>query len=223
MTTLGAQIISNKPDRMRNTILWLRNLGIFDEIVAVADIDNGTEVIESAKLADRYVTQVFRHQEEAIDTAISLSTTDWMVRIDDDERMGVNFRDRARILMQDNDVDVYWFPRAWLYKDNKHFLSDVPWYPDYQPRLFRRGHLKASAGVHVHPAAIGNSRIENYVNIFHYLLIDFTYEQRLEKCKDYAQMMGFSLDEFLKGYGMFYLPEKYGDNFTLLEITEEIC
>lgn len=219
MTTLGAQVISNKPEKLRDTITWLRSLNVFDEIVAIADTNKDRDAW-GAKLADKYTTMVIQHQEEAIDAVINLSTTDWMFRIDDDERMGINFKDKVRELIE-RDVDCYWFPRMWLYKDTSHFLGQLPWYPDYQPRLFRRGSVKGSEGVHVHPIINGKSATEDSINTFHYLLVDTTYEQRLEKCKEYARIMHFTLDEFLSGYGMFYVPEKYGDNFIVSELLEQ--
>ena len=220
MVTLGAQIISDKPQKMRSSIVWMRSLGIFDEIVAVADVDRGDEILESAKLADKYIPMTFEHQEEAIKASIDLSTTDWMFRIDDDELMGQRFIKGVRNLVENPTADCYWFPRMWLFKDSQHFLSGPPWYPDSQLRLFRRGSIEPASGVHVHPTVLGTSTSVNY-NIFHYLLLDTNYEQRVEKCKEYARLMNFTLDMFLNGFGLFYIPEHFG-NFAVDEIVEEL-
>lgn len=222
MTTLGAQIISDKPEKMRDTILWLRSLNLFDEIVAVADVDNGLDIIESAKLADRYTTLKFEHQEQAIDTAISLSTTDWQFRIDDDERMGARFKEYARYLLNHNDVDVYWFPRMWIYPDEKHFLTNPLWYPDIQPRLWRKGFLKATPGIHMHPTTKGANEINYGINIFHYILIQNTYEQRIQRCEMQAKMLGITLEQYKPGMATYYLPEDHKDMATIGGLLEEL-
>jgi hypothetical protein len=220
MPTLGAQIISDNPVRMLSTIVWLRSLKLFDEVIAVADIDKGNDIIESATFADRYTTLSFEHQEEAIDTAINMSTTDWMFRIDDDELMGSNFISGVRKLVENPTHDSYWFPRMWLYKDSRHFIASSPNYPDHQIRLFKKGSLRATKGTHMHPTTIGTSSTISF-HIFHYLLLDTTYEERVEKCKNYARLMGISIDDFLAGFGKFYLPEKY-DDLDIKEIVEEL-
>lgn len=221
MTTLGAQIISDKPEKMKSTIEWLRNLNIFDEIVAVADNDKGDEIIESAKLADKYTTLKFDHQEQAIDLAISLSTTDWQFRIDDDERMGQNFKTHILGLI-DRDIDVYWFNRMWLYPDEKHFLNNPLWYPDPQPRLWRKGYLRATPGVHMHPTTSGKNVISEYINIFHYILIQNTYEQRIERCRMQANMLGITLEQYKPGMATFYLPEDHPEMATTALLLEEL-
>lgn len=221
MTTLGAQIISDKPEKMKGTILWLKGLNIFDQVCAVADIDKGMDIVESAKLADKYTTQMFEHQEQAIDTAISICDADWQFRIDDDERMGVNFlRDVCELIKLD--VDVFWFNRMWLYPDDKHFIVSLPWYPDAQPRLWRKGFLKATPGVHMHPTTKGKNVTIERINIFHYVLIDNTYEERIERCKMQAAFLNQTLDQYRKG-GMagYYLPEDYINQVEIRPILEE--
>lgn len=221
MTTLGAQVISDKPGRLRDTIKYLRSLKVFDEIVAVADVDNGDEILNSAKLADRYSTLKFEHQEQAIDEAIKLSTTDWMFRIDDDEKMGVNFKNEVHSLINNPGFDVYWFPRAWLYPDDAHYLANGPWYPDEQPRLWRKGFMKGNGGVHSHPTTFGRQTIHWNCNIFHYLLIDTTYEQRIQRCEMHSKLLGISLKDYKPNLGVYYLPEEHKNYAVILKTAEE--
>ena len=87
MVTFGAQIISENADLLSDTIDWLRNTKLFDEIVAIGDLDNGSDILFSAKKADKYALMSISTQEKYLDKLEMLSTTDWRFRIDDDERI----------------------------------------------------------------------------------------------------------------------------------------
>jgi hypothetical protein len=52
-------------------------------------------------------------------------------------------------LVSATDVVQYWLPRRWLYPDTRWFLSDAPWWPDFQVRLMRNdATLAARAELH---------------------------------------------------------------------------
>jgi hypothetical protein len=218
--TLGGLIISENKELLKLTIEYLRGLKIFDEIVVVADTDNGIDIEESAKLADKYLLRTFDTPEKAIDDLCSLSTCDWQFRLDDDELVGENILNNLRYFVETADKDVYWLPRMWLWPDKDHFLNCYHWYPDHQIRLWKKGHLKAEIGVHMHPRPLGTSGILPY-HLYHLVLLQRSYDERLHRCRHHADMMGIKFEHFLKGIGLFYLPE-HTNNLIISELTERI-
>jgi len=216
--TLGGLIISENKGLLKKTINYLRQLDIFDEIVCVADTDNGNDIEDSAKLADKYLLKSFEAPERAIDDLCSLSTCDWQFRLDDDELVGENFLN-IKSFLETADKDNYWLPRMWSWKDSDHFLNCYHWYPDHQIRLWRKGFLKAEAGVHMHPRGLGKSGTLPY-HLIHLVLLQRSYDERLHRCRHHAQMMRIQFEHFLKGIGLFYLPE-HTENLVISENIEK--
>src|SRR4030042_6350456 len=102
----------------------------------------------------------------------------------------------------------------WPYPDNSNFLNCHHWYPDYQVRLWRKDHLKAELWYHTHPRVIGTSGTIDW-NLFHYILINRTYEERLERCRIHSSLMGIPYEGFITGIGLFYLPENIKDRLII--------
>ncbi|MDX6203540.1 MAG: hypothetical protein QOJ83_3040, partial [Frankiales bacterium] len=62
---------------------------------------------------------------------------DWIFRIDSDEVPSQRLLDELPAQLAARDVVQYWHPRRWLFPDTSEWLSDPPWFPDYQVRLVR--------------------------------------------------------------------------------------
>ncbi|MDX6254818.1 MAG: hypothetical protein QOJ11_1152 [Frankiales bacterium] len=62
---------------------------------------------------------------------------DWIFRIDSDEVPSQLLLDELQAQLAARDVVQYWHPRRWLFPDTSEWLSDPPWFPDYQVRLVR--------------------------------------------------------------------------------------
>lgn len=220
MVTLTAQIISENKDKLNFTINYLRKLNIFDEIAVVADLDNGDDIEDIAKLADKYYLMNMLAPEQAINKINEISSGDWNFRIDDDELIGDVFFTNIKDFIQNAEKDSYWMPRMWSWPDKYHFLNCYHWYPDYQIRLWKKGHLKAVSGFHMHPNPIGSSGTLMY-HLFHLTLIQNNYESRLLKCRHHSELMGIPFEHFLKGIGLFYLPEDI-DNLIISDPLERM-
>lgn len=60
----------------------------------------------------------------------------WILVLDTDERLSKEMMQAIPKLIQDKNIDGYWFRRRWYY-DKTHYLKHGLFYPDYQLRLFR--------------------------------------------------------------------------------------
>lgn len=60
----------------------------------------------------------------------------WILVLDTDEMLSKEAMQAIPKLIQDKNIDGYWFRRRWYY-DKTHYLKHGLFYPDYQLRLFR--------------------------------------------------------------------------------------
>lgn len=221
MTTLCGAIVSDDKIELKNTIEYMRRLGVFDEIVVVADTDKGIDIEESASLADKYLLKSLETVEEAIDDINNMTSCDWLFRLDDDERVGIRFRDEMKYFLASVEMDAFWMPRFWLWPDKGNFLDCHPWYPDQQLRLWRKNHLKVRIWWHTAPTPVGKVSHISW-HLYHLVLLTKTYEERVERCQLYARKMGIPYAEFLHGIGSFYLPELSKKELDIDRLTEEM-
>lgn len=217
MQTLGAVIVSEHADLLESVLLWMRDTELFDQIVAVADVKGGPDTERVAhELADISTVMNVPHQGAVLDAAFLLCNTDWVFRMDDDERMGTLFVEGVRNLIERDMHDVYHFPRYWLWPDTTHYISNGCWVynEDRQTRLWKRGCVGSQGSIDpgaVHVDLVPKPNSRTAVNaldwhIFHYVLLT-PYEERLKKVARYAQIENVPLGDYRKRIGQFYLPE----------------
>jgi hypothetical protein len=213
MKTLGLICVSTHADLLDSLLKWAKWTQVFDEITIVADSDGGPEVEKVTKeYTNNYIVKKVNYIEEALQDVINLSHTDWQFKIDDDERMGECFIDDIRNFIETTKFDSIWFPRAWLYPDKEHFISNSYWYPDNQPRLWKQGTARGIPELHQYPSLSSNYTILDW-NIYHFALLE-SMEYRLKKCQAYADIWKMSLENYKSTYGSYLLPE-YKDSSKL--------
>lgn len=122
----------------RRIAACLDSLSWADEVVV---IDSGSQD-RTAEIAQACGAKVYHHIWEGYSVqknyALSLTTKDWVVHLDADERVTPELRDEIlRVVADRNAADGYYIPRLnhWLGNPIRH----SGWYPDYALRLFRRG------------------------------------------------------------------------------------
>jgi hypothetical protein len=221
LVTISGQIISENTIELRSTIHYLRRLNLFDEIVCIADTDKDSDIDEAAKLADKYLLRNFYTPEQVIDELNGLASCDWNFRLDDDEKLGETFVKELKLRLETAEDDAYWMPRMWLWPTYGTFLNCYHWYADAQVRLWKKGHLKAEMGVHMHPRVVGTSNSWG-AHLFHLVLMNKTYEERVARCKNHAKLMGIPYDAFIKGIGLFYLPEHIESKLIIQDCIERM-
>jgi len=183
--TLALVVISNKAHNLKTLIQWARQSGLFNQIIAIADADaNDPELNKVAQLADICeILPVKGYIETVLNHACSLAQTDWILRLDCDERLG-NWAKQELPKCLNGKYDYYWMPRYWLYQDAQHHISNIY---EYQLRLFRRGYVTHPDHVHFSPIGKGEQGQANF-HIFHFDLLWTTEEERREKMQRYQSV-----------------------------------
>lgn len=159
-----------------------KNLHWVDEMIIV-DMHSSDQ---TRKIIKKYTNKIFLFRKSYIVEAvrnfsISKTTQKWILIIDADERMPEGAEKIIRKLIEDKNVDGYWFPRK-QYINEKTYLKHGYFYPDLQLRLFRNnGKIKYSGVIHEQPfipkertkiinelQVIHNSSHTKYDSIFHF-------------------------------------------------------
>jgi hypothetical protein len=111
-----------------------------DEIVVGVDSASDDRTLEVARArADRVF--LFEHPgtpEPARLLFLEQATGDWILLLDDDERAEEGFGPLMPQLLGDDRYTHYAFPRKWMVPGSaKRYVRTLPWFPDWQVRLFR--------------------------------------------------------------------------------------
>lgn len=141
----------NVADTLEKT---LKSIKFADEIVVV-DMESSDETLDIAK---KYKARVFKHEDvgyadPARNFAISKAKYDWILVVDADE---VITKELSKIILETikaEKADIYHFPRK-NFVFNK-WIKKTGWWPDYQPRLFKKGTVSWAVGVHRLPDMTG--------------------------------------------------------------------
>jgi hypothetical protein len=143
------------------------------EIVVGVDASSSDDTFE---VATRHADVVFRFEhtgiaEHARLVPLELATGDWILWLDDDERMDAAFRELLPGLLSDHRYTHYWFLRKWLVEgDPPAYLDALPWALDWQLRLFRndRRLVWIPPKAHHSYSVIGTGCYEERAAIVHY-------------------------------------------------------
>lgn len=136
---------------------------------------HGEAAVQAAgRYAAKQVAVEGTYLEEMLDTALAACTGDYILRMDDDERISPALEDwlaRGRYRKHPG----WYFPRVHLWPDEEHFIHTAPFFPDYQGRLAipsqssRAVRLHAGPSHQVYPASCA---------IEHLCFLVKTYEER---------------------------------------------
>lgn len=133
-------ITYNEADRVQATldaVAWA------DEIIVV-DSGSTDGTVEIAKtFTDKVVvTPDWRGFGVQKNRALALASGDWVLSIDADEYVTPALAEEIRATLLNSAADVYALPRKSFFL--KRPLMHGGWWPDYVPRLFRRGTARFS-------------------------------------------------------------------------------
>ncbi len=132
----------------------LKSLHFVAEIVVV-DMQSDDDSITVAK---EFGAKVFSHPDvgyadPARNFATDKASHDWVLVMDADEEVPATLATKIITTLENPTADVYWLPRvnilfgAWA--------NYGGWWPDYQPRLFKKGRVEWQVGVHRLPTIKG--------------------------------------------------------------------
>jgi FkbM family methyltransferase len=182
---------------------------VASEIVVAADsrVDPAT-LAYYASASDQVHRIAVDHSEAHFAWLHARCSGDWIFRIDGDEVPSAGLLAALPELASRRDVSQYRVPRRWLHGDFDHWLSGLPWWPDYQIRMVRNdGTLRFPAIQHTAAVPL---RPAEYLEtpIYHGDLLLNSLEQRRAKAHAYRRRRpgltapgGGPINE------RFYLPE----------------
>ena len=129
--------------------------------------------------------------ESALPQMVALCSGDFILRLDDDERLGGNWtRPDFESLVALNDLSHLNLFRRWIVDDGGSFIADVPWFPDVQMRIFRNAPASIRWPQQIHdPMQIaGNCLTPGDRWIEHDVLFTTSTAEREEKCLRYQAL-----------------------------------
>jgi len=188
MPTLS--VVINTKNEAKNIKRALSSVGkIADEIIVVDMMSDD----DTRGIAEEMGAKVFDYKKEhgfadpARNFALTKATSDWILILDADEEIGKKLAENITKLIEVEEFDAYYLPRKNIIFDK--WIENTGWWPDYQPRLFKKGHLEWPGKVHAQPIVKGSTKHlppkEEYA-ITHYNYADL--EQYLDKLNRYTTL-----------------------------------
>jgi hypothetical protein len=150
--------------------------------------------------------------ESILDIVMDQVKTQYVLRLDDDEKLSP---DLLAWLKQGKykKFEIITFPRANMWGDEQHFLSEYPWWMDEQTRLGKTELMTGRSEIH-QGNPYGAGIIVPYVLEHHKFLVR-SYEERRRIAEQYEQVKsGAGLGEYLP----YNLPEDTGRKLVLSQL-----
>lgn len=145
----------NEEKRIEKCIISAKKL--VDEIV-VADMKSTDKTVSIAKKLGAKICEVkdYGYVEPVRNIAIQRATGDWILILDADERMTFSLIRTLKKLSTNRNIDVVKLPRKNFILGR--WIKHTAWWPDYQVRFFRKGHVRWSPLIHSSPTTTGKTK-----------------------------------------------------------------
>jgi hypothetical protein len=212
--TQKISVVVNVKNMAEELALCLKSAEFADEIIVV-DMESTDKTVSVAK---KYTDKVYSHPDigyadPARNFALSKAKNDWILVLDADETVSPTLQLKIQELVAEPQADVYWLPRQNIVFGT--WLNKAGWWPDHQPRLFRKNSVAWAVGVHRMPDITGQQlRLppkpewailhQNYTSIEQFLekLNQYTSLQAAESAaqSEQAPLTASQQDSFLKAY-----------------------
>lgn len=165
-----------------------------DEIIVGVDAESSNTLELASKEADVF----FRVEHTAFPEAAKMlflehATGDWILQFNDNELINAAFVSLMPRLLGDVACTHYYFPRKWVVNlEPMQYVRALPWYPDWQLRLFRNNQRLVwhSGRVNENYKVMGLGRTEEGTSILNFELMKITEEQRAAKLARYRESGG---------------------------------
>jgi glycosyltransferase involved in cell wall biosynthesis len=131
----------------------LKSLAWTDQLIVLVDAATNDSTAVQAQTAGADVHyRAFTTFADQRNVALELSTTDWILFVDADERVTPSLSSEVReVVDQDPSVVGFWVPRKNIIRGR--WIKHAGWYPDRQLRLLRRGYASYPTDLPVHEVA----------------------------------------------------------------------
>lgn len=186
----------NEEENIRRCLDSIKRLA--DEVVVV----DGRSTDRTVEIAKKYGAKVFVTDNPPIfhinkQKAIDKCTGDWILQLDADEIVSNQLKEEIKsyVLSLKSSVNGYWIPRKNYFLGR--FLMKGGQYPDYTPRLYRKGKGRLPQKS-VHEQAVVEGKIGYLKNpLLHYPYKDFG--EYLFKWDKYNNLLAREITEKLRG------------------------
>jgi hypothetical protein len=193
--------------RVRALLEPLREVA--DEILVAADSRIDPDQLgEHAAVADRLLRFEFGTPNGALAWLHEQCRGDWVLTIAGDEVASAALIQALPEHTASRRALQVWLPMRWLFPDQRHWLAEWPWFPDFHNRLVRNdGTLRFPGLKHTHATPVLPARwIE--APLYHLDLALSSIDERREKVHRYdSQTAGMTLPGGDALNATYYLPE----------------
>jgi (heptosyl)LPS beta-1,4-glucosyltransferase len=213
----------NEEKNLSRALASIRQLA--DEIV-VCDMGSSDGTV---KVAEEAEAKIFQHKrllyvEPARNFAISKATNEWVLILDPDEEVSKSLAKKLKQITEQKMADFYRLPRKNIIFGK--WIKHCRWWPDYNIRFFKKGHVVWNEIIHSVPMTQGKgmdlpekeelaiihhnydsieeylSRMERYAEVQSKILIEHNYKFI------WKDLIKHPLEEFL---GRYFAGEGYKD------------
>jgi len=169
---ISAYIITKNEERyIRKCLESIKN--VVDEIIIL----DGYSVDKTVDICKEYTDKIYLHKfsgsfAEERTLAVSKTKYEWILQIDADETLSENLQKELRNLLQQTEYVVFSFARRNYYDEESKKWTKYAYYPDYQPRLFKKDNVKYNLSRTIMEEAIIDGKIlylPNSLYINHYV------------------------------------------------------
>jgi len=186
-------LTKNGEHRIEHCLQSIVKTGFADEIVVCIDRATTDNTYERVRpLADQvHLLTTDGYLESALRQMTALCSGDFILRLDDDERLGGSWtRPEFEALVALNDLSHVTVSRRWIVDQGQAFLTEPPWFPDLQMRLFRNvpASIRWPLQIHEPMEVAGNCLSLGDRWIEHDVLFTTSAEERQEKCLQYQAL-----------------------------------
>lgn len=170
----GLSVVINTKNEEANIEECLNSVkGWANEIIVVdmSSIDKTTEIAKKLG-ATIYSVKDIGWVEPVRNWSFNKANYEWVLSLDADERVPKTLRDKIDEIIAADNCDVVKIP--WKNIFFGKWIQHTFWWPDYHPRLFKKGHVKLE--IRIHPEAICKGRVLELESLEKWAVIHYNAE-----------------------------------------------
>jgi len=187
----------NEEKNLADCLESIKNLA--QEIIVV----DGSSLDKTVNIAKKYKAKVLITSNPPIfhinkQKAIDMSTKDWVLQLDADERVTSDLAEEIKQAIKEMEINGYWIARKnWFLG---RYLMKGGQYPDYTLRLYRRGKGRLPQ-MDVHEQAVVEGKVDYLKNpLIH--IADPDFKRYLKRFNRYTDLMAAELKDKKTGVNL---------------------
>lgn len=151
----GLSVIIHTKNAAETLLPTLQSVVFADEIIVV-DMHSSDKTLDIAKkFTDKiHSFKDVGYADPARNFGIEKAKGPWILVVDADEVVPKSLEEKIPELLVRESVSCYYLPRKNIIFNS--WIEKTGWWPDYQARLFKKGHVSWDLGVHKQPIIDGD-------------------------------------------------------------------